>query len=50
MHLKYLGYGKVKHKSAFLLNAAAETKEIHDPFCFACTLGLLPCLCRCKKC
>jgi hypothetical protein len=19
-------------------------KEIHDPFCFACTLGLLPCL------
>jgi hypothetical protein len=18
-------------------------KEIHDPFCFACTLGLLPC-------
>ena len=26
-----------------------KTKEIHDPFCFACTLGLLPCLCRCPQ-
>ena len=26
MHLKYLGYGKVKHKSDFLLNAAAEAE------------------------
>ena len=25
-------------------------KKFLNPFCFACTLGLLPCLCRCKKC
>ena len=42
----FLGYASSKVRKL----TSSCLKKFLNPFCFASTLGLLPCLCRCKKC